>query len=130
MNAVCPGPVGDTGIMDRNLAEAPDPAAALDSYLAKAPLAAAWGRLIEPARGRRADPLPVLRRGRDDHGRLDRDRRRQERRRPGLTGGLTGRSVRLRQNGGGAGGVTTSPCGWTVWRRCGVRRASSSSLGR
>jgi NAD(P)-dependent dehydrogenase (short-subunit alcohol dehydrogenase family) len=48
VNAVCPGPVGDTGIMDRNLAEAPDPAAALASYLAKAPLAAAWGRLIEP----------------------------------------------------------------------------------
>ena len=49
VNAVCPGPVGDTGIMDRNLAEAADPAAALASYLAKAPLAAAWGRLIEPA---------------------------------------------------------------------------------
>ena len=43
-----PGPVGDTGIMDRNLAQAPDPAAALASYLRKAPLAAAWGRLIEP----------------------------------------------------------------------------------
>ena len=83
VNAVCPGPVGDTGIMDRNLAQAPDPAAALASYLRKAPLAAAWGRLIEPARSRRTDPLPVLRRGRDDHGRLDRDRRRQERRRPG-----------------------------------------------
>ena len=49
VNAVCPGPVGDTGIMDRNLAEAADPAAALASYLAKAPLAAAWGRLIDPA---------------------------------------------------------------------------------
>ena len=48
VNAVCPGPVGDTGIMDRNLADAPDPAAAFDSYLRKAPLAAAWGRLIEP----------------------------------------------------------------------------------
>lgn len=48
VNAVCPGPVGDTGIMDRNLAQAPDPAAALDGYLRKAPLAAAWGRLIEP----------------------------------------------------------------------------------
>lgn len=48
VNAVCPGPVGDTGIMDRNLAEAPDPAAALASYLRKAPLAAAWGRLIKP----------------------------------------------------------------------------------
>jgi NAD(P)-dependent dehydrogenase (short-subunit alcohol dehydrogenase family) len=48
VNAVCPGPVGDTGIMDRNLAGAADPAAALASYLAKAPLAAALGRLIEP----------------------------------------------------------------------------------
>jgi NAD(P)-dependent dehydrogenase (short-subunit alcohol dehydrogenase family) len=48
VNAVCPGPVRDTGIMDRNLAEAPDPVAALASYLNKAPLAAAWGRLIDP----------------------------------------------------------------------------------
>jgi NAD(P)-dependent dehydrogenase (short-subunit alcohol dehydrogenase family) len=48
VNAVCPGPVGDTGIMDRNLARASDPTAALASYLAKAPLAAALGRLIEP----------------------------------------------------------------------------------
>jgi NAD(P)-dependent dehydrogenase (short-subunit alcohol dehydrogenase family) len=48
VNAVCPGPVGDTGIMDHNLAQATDPAAALASYLAKAPLAAAWGRLIDP----------------------------------------------------------------------------------
>jgi NAD(P)-dependent dehydrogenase (short-subunit alcohol dehydrogenase family) len=48
VNAVCPGPVGDTEIMDRNLARASDPAAALASYLAKAPLAAALGRLIEP----------------------------------------------------------------------------------
>jgi NAD(P)-dependent dehydrogenase (short-subunit alcohol dehydrogenase family) len=48
VNAVCPGPVGETGIMERNLARARDPAAALESYLAKAPLAAAWGRLIEP----------------------------------------------------------------------------------
>ena len=48
VNAVCPGPVGGTGIMDRNLAEAPDPWVALGSYLRKAPLAAALGRLIEP----------------------------------------------------------------------------------
>jgi NAD(P)-dependent dehydrogenase (short-subunit alcohol dehydrogenase family) len=48
VNAVCPGPVGDTGIMDRNLAQASDPEAALASYLEKAPLAAAWGRLIDP----------------------------------------------------------------------------------
>ena len=49
VNAVCPGPVGDTRIMDGNLAQAADPAAALASYLRKAPLAEAWGRLIEPA---------------------------------------------------------------------------------
>jgi NAD(P)-dependent dehydrogenase (short-subunit alcohol dehydrogenase family) len=48
VNAICPGPVGDTGIMERNLAEASDPQAALTSYLASAPLAAALGRLIEP----------------------------------------------------------------------------------
>jgi NAD(P)-dependent dehydrogenase (short-subunit alcohol dehydrogenase family) len=49
VNAVCPGPVGETGIMDRNLAQATDPAAALASYLQQAPLAAASGRLIDPA---------------------------------------------------------------------------------
>jgi NAD(P)-dependent dehydrogenase (short-subunit alcohol dehydrogenase family) len=48
VNAVCPGPVGDTAIMDRNLARAPDRSAALESYLRKSPLAAAWGRLIDP----------------------------------------------------------------------------------
>jgi NAD(P)-dependent dehydrogenase (short-subunit alcohol dehydrogenase family) len=49
VNAVCPGPVGDTTIMDRNLARASDRDAALASYLGKSPLAMAWGRLIEPA---------------------------------------------------------------------------------
>jgi NAD(P)-dependent dehydrogenase (short-subunit alcohol dehydrogenase family) len=49
VNAVCPGPVGDTGIMDRYLTQAVDPAAALDTALQKAPLAAALGRPIEPA---------------------------------------------------------------------------------
>jgi NAD(P)-dependent dehydrogenase (short-subunit alcohol dehydrogenase family) len=48
VNAVCPGPVGDTGIMDRNLANADDPAAAFASPLQMAPLAAARGRLIAP----------------------------------------------------------------------------------
>jgi NAD(P)-dependent dehydrogenase (short-subunit alcohol dehydrogenase family) len=48
VNAVCPGPVGETGIMDRNLAAAADPAVALSGYLARAPLAAASGRLIRP----------------------------------------------------------------------------------
>lgn len=48
VNAVCPGPVGATGIMDRNLTRASDPATALAGYIARAPLAAAFGRLIEP----------------------------------------------------------------------------------
>lgn len=48
VNAVCPGPVGRTGIMDRNLASAVDPAATTAGYLARAPLAAAFGRMIEP----------------------------------------------------------------------------------
>jgi NAD(P)-dependent dehydrogenase (short-subunit alcohol dehydrogenase family) len=48
VNAVCPGPVGRTGIMDRNLASAADPVAAAAGYRARAPLAAALGRMIEP----------------------------------------------------------------------------------
>jgi NAD(P)-dependent dehydrogenase (short-subunit alcohol dehydrogenase family) len=48
VNAVCPGPVSGTGIMDRNLASAPDPVAAAAGYRARAPLAAALGRMIEP----------------------------------------------------------------------------------
>ena len=126
VNAVCPGPVGDTGIMDRNLAQAPDPAAALGSYLRKAPLAAAWGRLIEPR-----EVAALIRFLCSDAAMM-------------ITGAsiaidggksaagpaLTGEPSAARQNGGGSGGVTTTPWGWTVWRRWGVRRASSSSLGR
>ena len=48
VNAVCPGPVARTGIMDRNLRSAVDPAAAAAGYIARAPLAAAYGRMIEP----------------------------------------------------------------------------------
>jgi NAD(P)-dependent dehydrogenase (short-subunit alcohol dehydrogenase family) len=48
VNAVCPGPVAGTGIMDRNLGSAADPAAAAAAYIARAPLAAAYGRMIEP----------------------------------------------------------------------------------
>ncbi len=48
VNAVCPGPVGDTGIMDRNLAAAPDPTLAAAGYLARAPLAAVMQRMITP----------------------------------------------------------------------------------
>lgn len=48
VNAVCPGPVSGTGIMDRNIERAEDPVAALAGYMARSPLAAAFGRLIEP----------------------------------------------------------------------------------
>jgi NAD(P)-dependent dehydrogenase (short-subunit alcohol dehydrogenase family) len=48
VNAVCPGPVGGTGIMDRDLESAADPAAALAGFMSRSPLAAAYGRLIEP----------------------------------------------------------------------------------
>jgi NAD(P)-dependent dehydrogenase (short-subunit alcohol dehydrogenase family) len=48
VNAVCPGPVERTGIMDRSLEMANDPAAAADGYLARAPLAAMLGRMIAP----------------------------------------------------------------------------------
>ena len=47
VNAVCPGPVGNTGVMDRALAQSPDPAATLEASLRTAPLAAAWGRVID-----------------------------------------------------------------------------------
>jgi len=47
VNAVCPGPVGNTGVMDRTLAQSPDPAATLAASLRTAPLAAAWGRVID-----------------------------------------------------------------------------------
>jgi len=48
VNAVCPGPVAGTEIMERNLADAPDRSAGADRYIARAPLAAALGRMIEP----------------------------------------------------------------------------------
>jgi NAD(P)-dependent dehydrogenase (short-subunit alcohol dehydrogenase family) len=47
VNAVCPGPVGNTGVMDRTLARSPDPAATLAASLRTAPLAAAWRRVID-----------------------------------------------------------------------------------
>jgi NAD(P)-dependent dehydrogenase (short-subunit alcohol dehydrogenase family) len=48
VNAVCPGPVGDTGIMDRDIAAAADPAAFVNRMLAACPLAQAHGRMISP----------------------------------------------------------------------------------
>jgi NAD(P)-dependent dehydrogenase (short-subunit alcohol dehydrogenase family) len=48
INAVCPGPVCDTGIMDADLARAADPAATAQKMLDASPLARAWGRMITP----------------------------------------------------------------------------------
>lgn len=48
VNAVCPGPVGRTEIMRRNLSEAEDPDVAVAAYLSRAPLAEALGRMIDP----------------------------------------------------------------------------------
>lgn len=48
VNCVCPGPVERTGIMDDDLSLQTDPAAAAARYIAASPLAAAWGRMVEP----------------------------------------------------------------------------------
>lgn len=48
VNAVCPGPVGDTRMMDEDLNATPDPEAARQSYIAASPIAAAEGRMIRP----------------------------------------------------------------------------------
>ncbi len=49
VNAVCPGPVGDTGMMNADLAAASDPAATARKFIAASPLAHAHGRMISPA---------------------------------------------------------------------------------
>lgn len=48
INAVCPGPVGDTRMMEKDLTAAADPEAFRDSVIAASPMAAAWGRMIRP----------------------------------------------------------------------------------
>jgi 3-oxoacyl-[acyl-carrier protein] reductase len=48
VNCVCPGPVGDTGMMNASLREAADPAAAQRQLIAASPLAKAFGRMISP----------------------------------------------------------------------------------
>lgn len=48
VNAVCPGPVGDTGMMNADIAAAPDPAALVAGMIAASPLAAAFNRMITP----------------------------------------------------------------------------------
>lgn len=48
VNAVCPGPVGDTGMMNADLAAADDPEAMKQRFIAASPLARAHGRMITP----------------------------------------------------------------------------------
>jgi NAD(P)-dependent dehydrogenase (short-subunit alcohol dehydrogenase family) len=47
-NAVCPGPVSGTGLIDGELAAAADPEAAKRRFIAASPLADARGRMITP----------------------------------------------------------------------------------
>jgi NAD(P)-dependent dehydrogenase (short-subunit alcohol dehydrogenase family) len=48
VNAVCPGPVGDTGMMNADLEAAPDPEALRQQMIGASPLAQAYGRMIAP----------------------------------------------------------------------------------
>lgn len=48
VNAVCPGPVGDTGMMNADLAKAADPHATAQQFIDASPLARAYGRMISP----------------------------------------------------------------------------------
>jgi NAD(P)-dependent dehydrogenase (short-subunit alcohol dehydrogenase family) len=48
VNAVCPGPVADTRIMEDGLAEEADPQTAAEQYIAASPLASAYGRMNTP----------------------------------------------------------------------------------
>lgn len=48
INAVCPGPVGDTGMMNADLDKATDREATARQFIAASPLAHALGRMIDP----------------------------------------------------------------------------------
>lgn len=48
INAVCPGPVGDTGMMNADLDKAADREATIQQFIAASPLARAHGRMISP----------------------------------------------------------------------------------
>lgn len=48
INAVCPGPVGETGMINADLAAAADPAAMAQQFIAASPLAKAFRRMITP----------------------------------------------------------------------------------
>jgi NAD(P)-dependent dehydrogenase (short-subunit alcohol dehydrogenase family) len=48
VNAICPGPVSDTGIINTDLDKATDRAAAEQRFIAASPMAKAMGRMITP----------------------------------------------------------------------------------
>ncbi len=48
INCVCPGPVGETGMMNADLDKADDREAAIRQFIAASPLARAQGRMIRP----------------------------------------------------------------------------------
>ncbi len=48
VNTVCPGPVGNTGMMNADIAAAADPQALIAGMIGASPLAAAFERMIEP----------------------------------------------------------------------------------
>lgn len=48
VNAVCPGPVGDTGMMNADIEAAPDPEALRQQMIGASPLARAYERMIAP----------------------------------------------------------------------------------
>ena len=48
VNAVCPGPVGETGMMNADLAAAADRDATIQQFISASPLANAHGRMIRP----------------------------------------------------------------------------------
>ncbi len=48
INAVCPGPVAETGMVQADLDRADDPAACRQMFIDASPLARAWGRMIAP----------------------------------------------------------------------------------
>ncbi|MBW3543153.1 MAG: SDR family oxidoreductase [Planctomycetes bacterium] len=48
INCVCPGPVGDTGMMNADLAKAADRSQAEAAFIAASPLAKSFGRMISP----------------------------------------------------------------------------------
>jgi NAD(P)-dependent dehydrogenase (short-subunit alcohol dehydrogenase family) len=48
VNCVCPGPVGETGMMNADLERSDDPEAMARQFIAASPLAHALGRMIRP----------------------------------------------------------------------------------